>query len=63
MDMKLGIARSDLSNAFIRREKEIYADAKDKEKKKQKTKILKKKSNKDDFKNIFENFHSIDFLG
>ena len=38
MDMKLGIARSDLSNAFIRREKEIYADAKDKEKKKQKTK-------------------------
>ena len=63
MDMKLGIARSDLSNAFIRREKEIYADAKDKEKKKQKAKILKKKSNKDNFKNIFENFHGIDFLG
>ena len=63
MDMKLGIVRSDLSNAFIRREKEIYADAKDKEKKKQKAKILKKKSNKDNFKNIFENFHGIDFLG
>ena len=63
MDMKLGIARSDLSNAFIRREKEIYADAKDKEKKKQKAKILKKKPNKDNFKNVFENFHSIDFLG
>ena len=63
MDMKLGINRSDLSNAFIRREKEIYADSKDKEKKKQKAKILKKKSNKDDIKNIFENFHSIDFLG
>ena len=63
MDMKLGIARSDLSNAFIRREKEIYADAKDKEKKKQKTKILKKKSNKDGFKSVFENFHSIDLLG
>ena len=63
MDMKLGIARSDLSNAFIRREKEIYADAKDKEKKKQKAKILKKKSNKGDFKNLFENFHSIDFFG
>ena len=61
--MKLGIARSDLSNAFIRREKEIYADAKDKEKKKQKAKILKKKSNNDSFKNMFENFHSIDFLG
>ena len=63
MDMKLGIARSDFSNAFIRREQEIYADSKDKEKKKQKAKILKKKSNKDDIKNIFENFHSIDFLG
>ena len=63
MDLKLGIARSDLFNAFIRREKEIYADTKDKEKKKQKAKILKKKSNKDNFKNIFENFHGIDFLG
>ena len=63
MDMKLGIARSDLSNAFIRREKEIYAEAKDKEKKKQKAKIVKKKSNKSDFKNLFENFHSIDFFG
>ena len=63
MDMKLGIARSDLSNAFIRREQEIYADTKDKEKKKQKAKILKKKSNKSDFKDLFENFHSIDILG
>ena len=63
MDMKLGISRSDLSNAFITREKEIYADVKDKEKKKQKAKILKKKSNKDGFKSVFENFHSIDLLG
>ena len=63
MDMKLGIARSDLPNAFIRREKEIYAEAKNKEKKKKKAKILKKKSNKNDFKDLFENFHSIDFLG
>ena len=63
MDMKLGINRRDLSNAFVTREKEIYADAKDKEKKKQKEKILKKKSNKDDFKSIFENFNSIDLLG
>ena len=61
--MKLGISRSDLSNAFVTREKEIYADAKDKEKKKQKAKTLKKKSNKDSFKSIFENFHSIDLLG
>ena len=61
--MKLGINRRDLSNAFVTREKEIYADAKDKEKKKQKAKTLKKKSNKDSFKSIFENFHSIDLLG
>ena len=61
--MKLGISRSDLSNAFVTSEKKINADAKDKEKKKQKAKILKKKSNKDGFKNIFENFHSIDLLG
>ena len=61
--MKLGINRRDLSNAFVTREKEIYADTKDKEKKKRTTKILKKKSNKDGFKSIFENFHSIDLLG
>ena len=63
MDMKLGIARSDLPNAFIRREKEVYADSKDREKKKQKSKILKKKSSKSEFKGLFDNFHSIDFLG
>ena len=63
MDTKLGINRSDLSNAFIRREKEIYADAEDREKKKQKAKIVKKKSNKRNLKDLFENFHSIDFLG
>jgi hypothetical protein len=63
MDMKLGITRRDLSNAFVTRGKEIFSDAKDKEKKKQKAKILKKKSNKDGFKSIFENFHSIDLLG
>ncbi len=63
MDMKLGINRSDLSNAFIRREKEIYADSKDKEKKKQRKKTFKKKSGKDNYKGIFENFHSIDLLG
>ena len=61
--MKLGINRRDLSNSFVTREKEIFADAKDKEKKKQKAKFLRKKSNKDGFKSIFENFHSIDLLG
>lgn len=58
MDMKLGIRRSDLSNAFVTREKEIYADVRDKEKKKK-----KKKSNKDGFKSVFKNFHGIDLLG
>jgi len=63
MDMKPGINRSDLSNVFITREREIYADSKDKEKKRQRKKILKKKSTKDSYKGIFENFHSIDILG
>ena len=63
MDMKLGINRSDLSNAFIRREKEISADSEDKEKKKRREKSFKKKSSKDGYKDIFENFHSIDLLG
>ena len=63
MDMKLGINRSDLSNAFIRREIEISADSKDKEKKKQPKKTFKKKSNKDSYKGIFENFNSVDLLG
>ena len=63
MDMKLGINRGDLSNAFIRREKEISADSKDKEKKKQPKKTFKKKSSKDSYQGIFENFHSIDLLG
>ena len=63
MDMKLGITRSDLPNTFITRDREIYAEAEDREKKKQKAKIVKKKSNKSDLKDLFENFHSIDFLG
>ena len=63
MDMKLGINRSNLSNAFIRREKEISADSKDKEKKKQSKKTFKKKSSKGSYKGIFENFNSVDLLG
>ncbi len=63
MDMKLGINRSDLSNAFIRREQGISTDSKDKEKKKQPKKTFKKKSNKDSYKGIFENFNSVDLLG
>ena len=63
MDMKPGINRSNLSSVFITREREIYADSKDKEKKRHRKKNLKKKSGKDDYKGIFENFHSIDLLG
>ena len=63
MDMKSGINRSNLSNMFITREREIYADSKDKEKKRQRKNILKKKSGKDSYKGIFENFHSIDLIG
>ena len=40
MDMKLGINRNNLSNAFITRDKEIYADTKDKEKKKDMMSLL-----------------------
>jgi hypothetical protein len=61
MDTKLRINRLDLSNAFITRDKGFYADLKDKEKEKKK-KNSKKKSNKDCYKSIFENFHSIDLL-
>ena len=63
MEMKPGINRSYLSDMFIKREREIYADSKDKEKKRQRKKNLKKKSGKDGYKGIFENFHSIDLLG
>ena len=43
--MKLGITRSDLPNAFIRRDKEIYAEAEDKEKKKLAKKKLQDEKN------------------
>ena len=63
MDLKLGITRGDLPKAFIRRDKAIYAEAEDKEKKKQRKKTVNKKSGKDSCKGIFENFHSVDLLG
>ena len=63
MDIKPGITRSDLSKAFLQREKEINANSSDKEKKKKKEKIAKKKPSKQSSQSIFENFHSIDLLG
>ena len=63
MDMKLGTINKELSKAFMARDKEIFAEAQNREKKKKRKNVLKKKSHKGDFKSLFEDFHSIDFLG
>tara|TARA_B100001121_G_C18426015_1_gene496940 strand:- start:149 stop:340 length:192 start_codon:yes stop_codon:yes gene_type:complete len=63
MEMVLGINKNVLSKAFIEREREIYADSKDKEKKRKKRNFSKKNFIKDKQNNIFENFHSIDLIG
>ena len=63
MDMKFGINKANLSNAFIARDKEIFADSKDKEKKKRSTKVLKKKSTKVSYNSFFEDFHRVDLIG
>ena len=63
MDMKLGTINNELSKAFMVRDKEIFAESQDREKKKKRKNVLKKKSKKSDFKSLFEDFHSIDLLG
>ena len=63
MDMKLGTINNELSKAFMARDKEIFAQFQDREKKKKRKKVLKKKSNKGDLRSLFEDFHSIDLLG
>ena len=63
MEMVSGINKNVLSKAFIEREREIYADSKDKEKKRKKRNFSKKNFIKDKQNNIFENFHSIDLIG
>lgn len=63
MEMKLGINKTNLSKAFIARDKEIFADSKDREKKRRSTKVLKKKSTKVSCKTLFEDFHSVDLIG
>ena len=63
MEMVSGINKNVLSKAFIEREREIYADSKDKEKKRKKRNFFKKNFIKDKQNNIFENFHSIDLIG
>ena len=63
MEMVSGINKNVLSKAFIEREREIYADSKDKEKKRKKRNFSRQKFIKDKQNNIFENFHSIDLIG
>ena len=63
MDMKLGKINNELSKALMLRDKEIFAESQDREKKKKRKKFVKKKSHKGDFKSLFEDFHSIDLLG
>ena len=63
MDMKFGINKTNLSKAFIARDKEIFADSRDREKKKRSAKVLKKKSPKGSYKSLFEDFHSVDLIG
>ena len=63
MDMKFGINKTNLSKAFIARNKEIFADSRDREKKKTSTKVLKKKSTKVSYKSLFEDFYSVDLIG
>ena len=63
MEMVLGINKNVLSKAFIEREREIYADSKDKEKKRKKRNFSRKKFIKNKQNDIFENFHSIDLIG
>ena len=63
MNMKFGINKTNLSKAFIAQDKEIFADSRDREKKKRSTKVLKKKSTKVSYKSLFEDFHSVDLIG
>lgn len=63
MEMVLGINKNLLSKAFIEREREIFADSKDKEKKRKNRNFSRKKFIKDKQNDIFENFHSIDLIG
>ena len=61
--MKLGTINNEISKAFMARDKEIFAEFQDREKKKKRKKVLKKKLNKGDLRSLFEDFHSIDLLG
>ena len=63
MDMKLDIKNTNLFKAVVARDKEIFADPKDRQKKKNTTKDFKKKSNKVSYTSVFEDFHSVDLFG
>jgi hypothetical protein len=63
MDMKFEINKTNLSKAFIARDKEIFAESKDREKKKKNTRVLKKKLTKVSYKSLFDDFHRVDLIG
>ena len=49
MDMKLGTINNELSKAFMARDKEIFAESQDREKKKKRKNVLKKKIKQERF--------------
>jgi len=61
--MKFGINKTNLSKAFIARDKEIFADSRDRQKKKHNAKDFKRKSNKVSYNSVFKDFHCVDFIG
>ena len=63
MVIKLGINNTNLTKAFIALDKRNFADFKDREKKKQNKKAIKKKMNKVSYTTVFEDFHSLDLIG
>jgi hypothetical protein len=63
MDMKFEINKNNLSKAFIAREKEIFAESKDREKKNKNPRVLKKNSTKASYKSLFDDFHRVDLIG
>ena len=63
MNMKFEINKTNLSKTFIAQDKEIFAESKDREKKKKNTRVLKKKSIKVSYKSLFDDFHSVDLIG
>ena len=63
MEIKLGINNTSLTKAFKALDKKNFANFKDKEKKKQNKKAIKKKMNNVSYTSMFEDFHRLDLFG